>query len=134
VNPRLLILFLTFSGSFIYITPVTKKPPTTIAKTPSIKYSIIFFDFFSTNISRIIKKKSFFNAGVDHLHFFLKQKIGLTKTLFLMNLINIFLGLYGYTIWYFFGNLISIINFIIFSIIYLFVLNKINFNKITQNI
>jgi hypothetical protein len=96
--------------------------------------SLIFFDFFSTNISRIIKNKSFFNAGVDHLHFFLKQKIGLTKTLFLMNLINIFLGFYGYAIWYFFGNLISIINFIIFSIIYLFLLNKINFNKITQNI
>ena len=90
---------------------------------------LIFFDFFSTNISRILKKKTAFTPGTDHLHFFLKKKIGLYKTLFLLNFFNILIALYGYAIWYFFGNLFSLINFIIFAITYLFLLNKINFKK-----
>jgi UDP-GlcNAc:undecaprenyl-phosphate GlcNAc-1-phosphate transferase len=90
---------------------------------------LIFFDFFSTNISRFLKKKTAFTPGTDHLHFFLRKKIGLYKTLFLLNFFNILISLYGYAIWYFFGNLFSLINFIIFAITYLILLNKINFKK-----
>ena len=89
----------------------------------------IFFDFFSTNISRILKKRTAFTPGTDHLHFFLRKKIGLYKTLFLLNFFNILIAFYGYVIWYFFGNLFSFINFVIFAIIYLILLNKINFKK-----
>lgn len=88
---------------------------------------LIFFDFFSTNISRIIKKKTAFTPGTDHLHFFLKKKIGLYKTLFLLNFFNILIAFYGYAIWHFFGNLFSLVNFIIFAIAYLILLIKINF-------
>ena len=95
---------------------------------------LIFFDFFSTNISRFLKKKTVFTPGTDHLHFFLRKKIGLYKTLFLFNFLNILIAFYGYTIWYFFGNLFSLISFIIFAITYLFLINKINFNKINKNI
>jgi hypothetical protein len=91
--------------------------------------ALIFFDFFSTNISRILKKKIIFAPGTDHLHFFLRKKIGLYKTLFLFNFFNIFIAFYGYAIWYFFGNLFSLINFIIFAIVYLILLNKINLKK-----
>jgi len=90
----------------------------------------IFFDFFSTNISRILKKKTAFIPGTDHLHFFLKKKIGLCKTLFLLNFLNILISFYGYIIWFFFGNLFSLINFIICAISYLILFNKINFKKI----
>jgi len=89
----------------------------------------IFFDFFSTNISRIIKKQNAYTSGTDHIHFFLKKKIGLYKTLLLLNFLNILIAFYGYAIWFFFGNLFSMINFIIFAISYLIFFNKINFKK-----
>lgn len=95
---------------------------------------LIFFDFFATNISRINKKKTAFTPGTDHLHFFFKKKIGLYKTLLLFNFLNIILAFYGYVIWYSFGNLFSLMNFIIFAIIYLILLNKINFKKIYFNL
>jgi UDP-GlcNAc:undecaprenyl-phosphate GlcNAc-1-phosphate transferase len=91
--------------------------------------ALIFFDFFSTNFSRILKKKTIFAPGTDHLHFFLRKKIGLYKTLFLFNFFNIFIAFYGYAVWHFFGNLFSLINFIIFAIVYLILLNKINLKK-----
>jgi UDP-GlcNAc:undecaprenyl-phosphate GlcNAc-1-phosphate transferase len=90
---------------------------------------LVFFDFFSTNILRIIKKKSIFVGGQDHLHYFLNEKIGFAKTIIFMNILNVLLSSYGYFIWKLYGDLFSIINFTIFAFIYLFILNKIAIKK-----
>lgn len=58
--------------------------------------ALIVFEFLSTNLSRIIKKKRVFKPGKDHLHFLIQKKTGSNfLTLFLLVLINQLLFIFG---------------------------------------
>jgi UDP-GlcNAc:undecaprenyl-phosphate GlcNAc-1-phosphate transferase len=85
----------------------------------------LVFEFISTNISRIIKKKNLFNAGDDHLHYLLKKI--LIKNYFVIIIINsiyIFNFLIGFLIFKIIGATTSIIFFVIYFFIYFYLREK----------
>ena len=96
--------------------------------------NFLIFEFFSTNFSRIIKKKNPFKAGKDHIHFFLNKKYGLIKMLVLVNLFNIIIGVMGYLIWKNLNNKSALISYIIFFIIYFFFRENLMKKYINSNI
>jgi len=81
--------------------------------------SLPVFDFISTVIRRIIKKKSPFSPDRTHVHHLLlvlikKQHL----VLFLYSVLSIFFGIIGYLITFYFGSLISLITYIFFIIVF----------------
>jgi len=86
----------------------------------------LVFEFISTNLSRIIRNKNVFNAGDDHMHYFLKKifkkdylVITLTNLIYLLNF------LIGFVIFKMMGSAASIIFFIIFFFVYFYIREKI---------
>lgn len=87
--------------------------------------SIFVYEFLSTNILRIIKKKNPFKAGLDHLHY--KLLIKTNSILFtncLIFVLNTFFFVVGYASFNILSPLFSLTFFIIFFMIYFFVRNK----------
>jgi UDP-N-acetylmuramyl pentapeptide phosphotransferase/UDP-N-acetylglucosamine-1-phosphate transferase len=85
----------------------------------------LVFEFISTNISRIIKKKKLFNAGDDHLHYLLEKIF--VKNYFIILIINsiyIFNFLIGFLIFKFLGATASIMSFVIYFFIYFYLREK----------
>ena len=81
--------------------------------------SLPVFDFISTVIRRIIKKKSPFSPDRTHVHHLLlvlikKQHL----VLFLYTVLSIFFGIMGYLITLYLGSLISLITYIFFIIFF----------------
>jgi UDP-GlcNAc:undecaprenyl-phosphate/decaprenyl-phosphate GlcNAc-1-phosphate transferase len=87
--------------------------------------AIFIYEFLSINIIRINDKKNLFKAGQDHLHHVLFKK---TKSIFLTNfyisLTNIVLFIMGYLCFVLINPLASLILFISFFIIFLFLREK----------
>ena len=86
----------------------------------------LVFEFISTNLSRIIRNKNVFNAGDDHMHYFLKKifekdylVITITNLIYLLNF------LIGLLIFKVMGSVASIIFFIIFFFVYFYIREKI---------
>jgi UDP-N-acetylmuramyl pentapeptide phosphotransferase/UDP-N-acetylglucosamine-1-phosphate transferase len=86
----------------------------------------LVFEFISTNLSRIIRNKNIFNAGDDHMHYFLKKicekdylVITITNLIYLLNF------LIGLVIFKMMGSAASIIFFIIFFFVYFYIREKI---------
>ena len=86
----------------------------------------LVFEFISTNLSRIIRNKNVFNAGDDHMHYFLKKifekdylVITITNLIYLLNF------LIGLVIFKMMGSVASIIFFIIFFFVYFYIREKI---------
>lgn len=87
-----------------------------------LAWSVVIFvyEFLSLNITRIIKKKNIFNAGLDHLHHKLYKKTNsILFTNFYLMLMNICLFLIGYSTFVFINPLASLIMFVsLFPIFY----------------
>jgi UDP-GlcNAc:undecaprenyl-phosphate GlcNAc-1-phosphate transferase len=88
----------------------------------------LVFEFISTNISRIVKRKNLFIAGDDHMHYLLKKIF--VKDYFvivIVNLIYILNFLIGFVVFKMMGSAASIIFFIMFFFIYFYIREKIFF-------
>lgn len=100
---------------FLYI---KLKIPVTLLIWP---IALILFDFLSTNLIRIIKKKKVFAPSNDHLHNQLMKKLNLSKIKLniAVNLMTTFFTLFGYMIFYFFNPLFSIIFYVLSFIFFI---------------
>ena len=91
--------------------------------------AIFVYEFLSINIIRLKNKQNPFKAGTDHLHHRLFEK---NKSIFLTNFLissfNVFLFTIGYLSFSFINELISLILFSAFFIIFL-ILRNITFKK-----
>ena len=87
--------------------------------------SIFVYEFLSINIIRLKNKQNPFEAGTDHLHHRLFEK---TKSIFLTNFLitsfNIILFLIGYLSFLFINELVSLILFVLFFMIFLILRNN----------
>ena len=90
--------------------------------------AIFVYEFLSINLIRLKNKKNILKAGQDHIHHILFKK---TKSIFLTNffitLANIFLFMMGYLSFILISSLVSLIVFVSFFIIYLFL--RIKYSK-----
>ena len=120
-------LLLGFLISFILIYLANQKFIHPILLAWSV--AIFVYEFLSINIIRLKNKQSPFKAGTDHLHHRLFEK---NKSIFLTNFLissfNVFLFIIGYLSFSFINELISLILFSAFFIIFL-ILRNITFKK-----
>lgn len=92
-----------------------------------LAWSVVIFvyEFLSINIIRLKNKQKLFKAGKDHLHHVLFEK---NESVMLTNLVvtslNIILFSIGYISYLIFNQLISLILFITFFMVFLFFRNK----------
>lgn len=120
-------LILGFIISFLLILFANEKYAHPIILAWSV--ALIVYEFLSVNLIRIKNKQNPFNAGKDHLHHLMLNKY---KSIYLTNLIivslNLTLFLIGYISFKFVSPIFSLINFIIFFIIFIYfrlnILNK----------
>ena len=116
-------LFLGFVISFvlIYFSNQNFSHPILLA------WSVVIFvyEFLSINLIRIKNKRDPFQPGQDHLHHILFKR---TKSIFFTNFIiffaNTILFLIGYFSFLFFSSLTSLILFVCFFMIFLYLRNK----------
>ena len=120
-------LLLGFLISFILIYLANQKFIHPILLAWSV--AIFVYEFLSINIIRLKNKQNPFKAGTDHLHHRLFEK---SKSIFLTNFLissfNVFLFIIGYLSFSFINELISLILFSAFFIIFL-ILRNITFKK-----
>lgn len=81
---------------------------------------IVIYDFLFVTFYRIIKKKKFFVADKIHLHHYLLRFFGNShfKTTFIINILNLSILIIGYFTAKYFGNIFSLMLFIVLSILY----------------
>jgi UDP-GlcNAc:undecaprenyl-phosphate GlcNAc-1-phosphate transferase len=120
-------LLLGFIISFVLIYLANQKFIHPILLAWSI--AIFVYEFLSINIIRLKNKQNPFKAGTDHLHHRLFEK---NKSIFLTNFLitsfNIILFLIGYLSFLFINELVSLILFVAFFMIFL-ILRNITFTK-----
>jgi len=120
-------LLLGFLISFILIYLANQKFIHPILLAWSV--AIFVFEFLSINIIRLKNKQNPFKAGTDHLHHRLFEK---NKSIFLTNFLisslNVFLFTIGYLSFSFINELVSLILFVAFFMIFL-ILRNITFTK-----
>ncbi len=82
--------------------------------------SYLVYEFISTNLYRILKKKKLFAGGEDHMHFWIFKKNNSTiYTSLLINLLNLcffLIGFYSYKI----NELLSLLIFVLLFFLYFF--------------
>jgi len=116
-------LLLGFIISFILIYLANQKFIHPILLAWSI--SIFVYEFLSINIIRLKKKQNPFKAGTDHLHHRLFEKNeSIFLTNFLITSLNIILFLIGYLSFLFINELVSLILFVAFFMIFLILRNS----------
>ena len=115
-------LLLGFIISFILIYLANQKFIHPIILAWSV--AIFVYEFLSINIIRLKNKQNPFKAGTDHLHHRLFEK---TKSIFLTNFLitsfNIILFAIGYSSFLFINELVSLILFVAFFMIFLILRN-----------
>ena len=83
--------------------------------------SIFVFEFLSTNIDRLLRKKNVFKAGLDHLHYKLLRSINsIFLTDIIIFLLNISLFIIGYISFYYVNPFFSLVTFILLFIIFFY--------------
>ena len=116
-------LLLGFIISFILIYLANQKFIHPILLAWSI--AIFVYEFLSINIIRLKNKQNPFEAGTDHLHHRLFEK---NKSVFLTNFLitsfNIILFIIGYLSFLFINELVSLILFVAFFVIFLILRNN----------
>jgi len=116
-------LLLGFIISFVLIYLANQKFIHPILLAWSI--AIFVYEFLSINIIRLKNKQNPFKAGTDHLHHRLFEK---NKSIFLTNFLitsfNIILFLIGYLSFLFINELVSLILFVAFFMIFLILRNN----------
>ena len=116
-------LLLGFIISFILIYLANQKFIHPILLAWSI--AIFVYEFLSINIIRLKNKQNPFKAGTDHLHHRLFEKNkSIFLTNFLMSLFNIILFMIGYLSFLFINELVSLILFVAFFMIFLILRNN----------
>jgi len=116
-------LLLGFLISFILIYLANQKFIHPILLAWSI--AIFVFEFLSINIIRLKNKQNPFKAGTDHLHHRLfEENKSIILTNFLISSLNIFLFTIGYLSFSFINELVSLILFVAFFIIFLILRNN----------
>ena len=116
-------LLLGFIISFILIFLANQKSIHPILLAWSI--AIFVYEFLSINIIRLKNKKNPFEAGTDHLHHRLFEKNkSVFLTNFLITLFNIILFVIGYLSFLFINELVSLILFVAFFMIFLILRNN----------
>ena len=112
-----LLLGFILSFLLIFLTNNIKIHPILLAWS----VSIFVFEFLSTNIDRLLRKKNIFKAGLDHLHYKLLRSI---KSIFLTDIIifllNISLFIIGYISFYYVNPFFSLVTFILLFIIFFY--------------
>ena len=116
-------LLLGFIISFILIYLANQKLIHPILLAWSV--TIFVYEFLSINIIRLKNKQNPFKAGTDHLHhrFFEKNK-SIFLTNFLIASLNIILFIIGYLSFLFINELVSLILFLVFFMIFLILRNN----------
>ena len=116
-------LLLGFIISFVLIYLASQKFIHPILLAWSI--AIFVYEFLSINIIRLKNNQNPFKAGTDHLHHSLFEK---NKSIFLTNFLisslNIFLFTIGYLSFSFINELVSLILFVAFFMIFLILRNN----------
>ena len=116
-------LLLGFIISFILIYLANQKFIHPILLAWSV--AIFVYEFLSINIIRLKNKQNPFKAGTDHLHHRLFDK---NKSIFLTNILitsfNIILFIIGYLSFLFINELVSLILFVFFFMIFLILRNN----------
>ena len=100
-----------------------------------LAWSVVIFvyEFLSINIIRLKNNQNLFKAGHDHLHHvFFKNTNSIFLTNLFISITNIILFLIGYYSFFIMGSLSSLILFISFFIIFLFLRNKYSKKKIKR--
>lgn len=93
-------------------------------------FSMIFFEFLSVNLSRLLRKKKILKPGKDHIHFILKKNFKRNFTiLILINLTNIFFGIFGYLIYNLVGETYSLISFVMMFFVFYFIRSYLHTQK-----
>ena len=112
-----LLLGFILSFLLIFLTNNIKIHPILLAWS----VSIFVFEFLSTNVDRLLRKKNIFKAGLDHLHYKLLRSI---KSIFLTDIIifllNISLFIIGYISFYYVNPFFSLVTFILLFIIFFY--------------
>lgn len=92
-------------------------------------FNLVVFDCIAVSLLRISTKKNIFNGDNNHIHHILNKKFGLLKSLLLINLINLGIGLFGYNIAKI-GGEVSIIFYCLIFVTYLISYQKMVKKKI----
>ena len=112
-----LLLGFILSFLLIFLTNNIKIHPILLAWS----VSIFVFEFLSTNIDRLVRKKNIFKAGLDHLHYKLLRFV---KSILLVNIIifllNIFLFTFGYISFYYINPFFSLLTFILLFTVFFY--------------
>ena len=72
----------------------------------------------ATSLDRFVSKKSIFTAGLDHMHYFLKKNYSNLKTIIILSVYNLFIGIFGFYIFEYFGQNVSAILYIFIFLIH----------------
>ena len=93
--------------------------------------AFISFEFIATSLSRVLRKKSIFTSGNDHIHYILLNKFNSKyKVVFILSFLNIFFILFGYYINQYFSNY-AFIFFILTFFLYFYLREKMLKNKVS---
>ena len=112
-----LLLGFILSFLLIFLTNNIKIHPILLAWS----VSIFVFEFLSTNIDRLLRKKNVFKAGLDHLHYKLLRSINsIFLTDIIIFLLNISLFIIGYISFYYVNPFFSLVTFILLFIIFFY--------------
>lgn len=83
--------------------------------------SLIVFDFFSITLIRFLNKKNIFKRDFNHIHLLIfRRKKNIFYTLILINIINFTFGVIGFIIFFNYGQLASVMAYIVSFLVYTF--------------
>ena len=86
--------------------------------------SFIVYEFISTTISRILRKKPIFNSGHDHIHYILKNKfnsiLSVNLTIFILNILFILTGFFAWL----HSDILSVVIFVFLFFVYFIIREK----------
>ena len=82
--------------------------------------ALIIYEFLSTNVARIIKRKNLFQSGNDHLHYQIKKiyNLNILQINIVINLISFSMTFLGVIVNYFFGSTYSLILLLFYFLYY----------------
>ena len=94
--------------------------------------SFLVYEFLCVNIFRLANNKPIFKPSMDHIHHIIfKNNNSAFKTNICLILIQISLIMFGYAVYKLFGDIVSVISFVLFFPIFIFLriflIKKINF-------
>lgn len=94
-------------------------------------FPFLVYEFLSTNLSRLIRKKNAFKPGRDHIHYYLLTKFKKKSYVILIGFVfNLLIGLVGYYFFLVSIEVLSMLLFIAIFFIYFIYRKKISLEKL----